>query len=64
MKPKMNKNFVKREITQKGLLDMLKTAVMDGVLHCPYCGYGDIEPDYDECYECHRKNPLKERGLI
>lgn len=43
---------------------MLKDALFDGVLECPYCGYGDLEPDYDACPECHRSNPLKKRGYI
>jgi len=43
---------------------MLRRAVFDSVLDCPNCEYGSLEPDYDTCPECHKKNPLKEAGLI
>jgi DNA-directed RNA polymerase subunit RPC12/RpoP len=55
---------IKRTLTNEEVLGMLKRAAMDSYLFCPYCDYGDIEPDYDKCPECHRKNPLKERGMI
>jgi len=44
--------------------EMLKVAVFDGILYCPYCEYGDLEPDYDTCPECHRPNPLRKGGFI
>lgn len=43
---------------------MLKKAVFDDVIYCPYCEYGLLEPDYERCPECHRPNPLRQQGLI
>lgn len=44
--------------------EMLKTALFDGILTCPKCEYGDLEPDYDSYPECHTSNPLKKGGFI
>lgn len=54
----------KKEITEDQLLEMLQNVVTNRPLYCPYFGYRDRESDYDKCYNCHRKNPLKERGMI
>jgi len=60
----MSTDRINRELTQDEVLGMVRCAVMDDYLYCPYCGYGDIEPDYDKCPDCHRANPIRERGLI
>ncbi|MBD3255144.1 MAG: hypothetical protein GF383_08620 [Candidatus Lokiarchaeota archaeon] len=60
----MSSDLINRELTQDEISKMVKRAVMDEYLYCPYCGYGDIEPDYDKCPDCHRANQMKERGLI
>ena len=46
------------------LENMLKQAVIDDVVYCPYCDYGLLELDYDNCPNCHKSNPLKKAGLI
>ena len=42
---------------------MLKRAVYDSVVNCPHCERR-LEPDYDICPECHKKNPMKKFGFI
>jgi len=36
---------------------MLKRAVFDSVVDCPYCEYGSLEADYEVCPECNKKIP-------
>jgi hypothetical protein len=45
-----------------GLEDILRDAVIEGVIECEECG-NRLEPDADGCY-CGWKNPLKENGMI
>jgi hypothetical protein len=51
-------------MSEEQILALLRTAVVDDVIYCLYCEYPNLEPDYDRCPECHKKNPLKEMGLI
>ena len=44
--------------------EMLRQAVLDSVVYCPYCESGPLESDYEKCNECHKKNPLKVYGMI
>lgn len=50
-------------MSEETLLKMLKDSVFDSVVECPTCG-NRLEPDYDICPECNKKNPLQEAGLI
>ncbi len=43
---------------------MEAVAVYDENLECPYCEHGPLEPDYDNCPECNRRNPLAVHGCI
>ena len=43
---------------------MLKQAVLDSVVECPYCEHTPLEADYSNCPTCHKANPLKKAGLI
>lgn len=43
--------------------EMLEQALYDGVVSCPTC-QSDLEPDYDVCPHCDKKNPLKKMGYI
>lgn len=63
-KNKYQDKINKKEISNEQLEYMLRQAVMDGAIHCPYCDYFELEPDYDKCPSCHRENPLKVNGLI
>ncbi len=60
----MNKIIKEHEFTQEDIERMVESVVLDEYFYCPHCEYGDLEPDYDTCPECHRKNPLKILGLI
>ena len=43
---------------------MLKVALFEGILSCPFCEFGNLEPDYDVCPECNKPNPLRKGGYI
>ncbi|MBA7515043.1 hypothetical protein ES705_07081 [subsurface metagenome] len=44
--------------------EMLKEALFDSVVYCPYCEHGSLEPDYDKCPSCQKPNPLRKGGFI
>jgi len=44
--------------------EMLVNAVSDGVVYCPFCEHGYLEPDYDKCPQCTKENPLRKGGFI
>ena len=43
--------------------EMLKQALYDGVVECPYCSTS-MEPDSNVCPQCNKKNPLRKMGYI
>ena len=44
--------------------EILRQAVDDGVVYCPFCENGYLEPDYNKCPNCEKSNPLREGGFI
>lgn len=60
----MSEDSLTPEITLDDLEAMLKRAVFDTVVACPYCEYEPLEADYENCPECNRYNPLKKNGMI
>ena len=60
----MSNIIKKKRLTQEEIEEMMERAVMDDSIFCPYCEYGDLEPDYELCPECSKRNPLKALGLI
>ena len=60
----MNKIIKKKRLTQEEIEAMMEKALFDTHFACPYCDYGDLEPDYEKCPECHNANPLQALGLI
>ena len=60
----------KKESLAKGLAkmvnikEMLRQAVEESAVYCPYCEHGYLESDYEKCPECKKTNPLRERGYI
>jgi len=58
-------NFIKKKrLTQEDIEKMMSDALVDAYLSCPYCEYNALEPDYHSCPECHKKNPLRQLGMI
>ena len=51
------------EPTESDIMRMLRNAVFDSVVECPYCDTR-LEPDYETCPMCDKPNPLMERGMI
>ncbi|MFX1501417.1 MAG: hypothetical protein ACFFDH_10695 [Promethearchaeota archaeon] len=43
---------------------MLKVALFDGILECPYFQYSNLELNYERCPECQRPNPLGKEVYI
>ncbi|MBN1216789.1 MAG: hypothetical protein JXA99_15280 [Candidatus Lokiarchaeota archaeon] len=60
----MSNIIKKKRLTREEIEAMMERAIMDEIILCPYCEYGDLEPDYERCPECSKKNPLKTLGLI
>ena len=60
----MNKIIKKKRLTQEEIEQMMESALIDAYLSCPYCEYGDLEPDYESCPECFKRNPLRALGMI
>jgi len=60
----MSSIIKRKKFTQEEIEEMMERVVMDEIISCPYCEYGDLEPDYELCPECSRRNPLEALGLI
>lgn len=46
------------------LMRLVAKATLDSVIFCFYCDYEPLEPDFETCPECGKRNKLKEVGLI
>ncbi len=60
----MSNNIKKKRLTTEDIERMMANALVDAFLSCPYCEYNTLEPDYSTCPECHKKNPLRQLGMI
>lgn len=52
------------DLSMNDIEKMVLLAIFDGIVECPYCQFSEIEPDYDQCPECNKKNPLKKLRMI
>lgn len=52
------------KMTERKLHTMLKSAVEKGMVKCPYCYYKWLEPDYERCPKCKKRNPMITMGCI
>ena len=60
----MNKIIKKKRLIQEEIEAMMESALLNAYLVCPYCEYGELEPDYESCPEYNKANPLRALGLI
>ncbi len=60
----MDNHIKKKCLTQEDIEKMMANALVDAFISCPYCNFNALVPNYNNCPNCEKVNPLRALGYI